>query len=409
MAKNIPGYIKKHLVLDDLTSSLPLLRFIDSRGTVTQAEAADAIGLARGTCNLHFQKLEHMGLIRRSETLQPKGRGRSTILWKPVQDKNLVLVMLFVPPFFEGALLDFSGATLFNQKLDLSNIQTGKKLLTEVSHFINAALVQAQRVRGTVRQSFIGTSGLIDPDSGTIISVANMPALTGICFPQWIQTHYDLPCVCETIGLPLYHGETQNIPENIRTMVVLWDLGIGAIAGKGPQLIVKESKLMLPDIGHIRIQRNGRACHCGKKGCLEAYTGGWAMIEMLNDPKIKTLGSFCSAVLSGHKKAVQTAENAVRILGKHLCWSLQVTRTEHLIVGGPLSSIFPVVRDAFIEGLSTVFDRKEIAALNPEASISPEHAMRTGAYLCARNLFFHPESWESTWTVMRKDSPGVSG
>ena len=40
MTKIIPEYIKNHLVLDSLTSSLPLLRFIDTQGTVTQADAA---------------------------------------------------------------------------------------------------------------------------------------------------------------------------------------------------------------------------------------------------------------------------------------------------------------------------------------------------------------------------------
>jgi predicted NBD/HSP70 family sugar kinase len=37
----------------------------------------------------------------------------------------------------------------------------------------------------------------------------------------------------------------------------------------------------LPELGHIRIEKNGRPCQCGRKGCLEAYTGGWALMDML--------------------------------------------------------------------------------------------------------------------------------
>ena len=81
MTKIIPEYIKNHLALDDLTSSLPLLRLIDEQGAVSQADAANFVGLARGTCNLHFQKLEHMGLIHRTDWI-PAKRGRSTIMWE---------------------------------------------------------------------------------------------------------------------------------------------------------------------------------------------------------------------------------------------------------------------------------------------------------------------------------------
>lgn len=392
MTKIIPEYIKTHLVLDDLTSSLPLLRFIDGEKQVTQADAAADVGLARGTCNLHFQKLEHMGLIRRASSLQPKGRGRSTIVWESARNNNFYILMIFAPPFFEGSLVDFSGKTLFHQKQDLTHIPNRTKLLKEVQHFFNAALVESQKIGGTVRLSFVGTSGFINSTDKTIISVYNLPALNGINFPQWIQKQYGLPCICDSIGQPLYYGEAQSIPGKILTMVVLWDLGLGIIAGEGPQIISQASNTLISNIGHIRIQRGGRACHCGKKGCLEAYTGGWAMIEMLKDPEIQTLEDFTAAVLSGHVKAIQAARTAAKIIGQNLCLPLQMMQTERLIIGGPLSVLFPVVRDSLIEGLSAVFEKKEISALNPTASQNHEQALQTGAYLCAHRQFLYPDS-----------------
>jgi len=391
MSKILPEYIKNHLALGDLSSSLDLLRFIDEQGSVTQSEAAKAVGLALGTCNLHFQKLEHMGLIHRTDSFQSKKRGRSTIIWELEQDKNLCLLMVFDPPFFEGSLVDFSGKVILQKQQNIARIKNSPTLLTEVENFVNAAIVQTQRINATIRHAFVGTPGLFEAESGVIKKVFNFPALDGIDFPRWVKKHYDLPCFCGSIGLPLYYGEAHEMPKNTRNMVILWDLGIGAIAGVGPLIISQASETLIAEIGHIRIQSKGRLCHCGKNGCLEAYTGGWAMLDILNDPAIKTLEEFKNAVLSGHLKAVKTACDAARIIGKNLCWSLQVMQTERLIVSGPLSSIFPVVRSAFIEGLAAVFDGNEIEALNPAASNDPQHALQTGAYLCARRFFFHPE------------------
>lgn len=391
MTKIIPEYIKNHLVLDDLTSSLPLLRFIDEQKQVTQANAATAIGLARGTCNLHFQKLEHMGLIRRAKSLQPNGRGRSTIVWEAARDKNFFILIIFIPPFFEGTLVDFSGKTVFYQKHDLTHTHNTENLLEKVQHFCNAALVEAHKIGGIVRLGFISTPGLINPTTKTIIKSYNLPALNDINFPNWFQDQYNLPCICESIGLPLYFGETLAIPEGTRTMVVLWGMGVGVIAGESPRIVSPASRMFLSSFGDVRIQKDGRECQHAKKGSLEAHTGGFAIIEMLQDPGIQTLKDLTDAVLAGNATAIQTTCSAARTIGENLCMPLQMMKTQRLIIGGPLSILFPVVRDSFFEGLSTVFEKEEISALNPTASQDYEQALQNGAYIYAHQQFLYPE------------------
>ena len=79
MKKKLPTYIASRLTFEDLASSRGLLQLTDRLGTVTQRQAAEDLGLSPGTCNLHFQKLEHLGLIRRASSVN--GRGRATIQW----------------------------------------------------------------------------------------------------------------------------------------------------------------------------------------------------------------------------------------------------------------------------------------------------------------------------------------
>ena len=392
-AKTLPSYIRNRLSISDLDSSRSILQIIEQGGSVTQQQVAEKAGISGGTCNLHFQKLEHMGLIRRVETIRIKSRGRSTIIWEVEKKKNLCLSLVFDVPFFQGTLVDFAGNVLFEKRRDLSGIADGAELLGEVEVFINAALAEAQRLGGaSVRQVYIGVPGLFEPKSSVIRIAANFPALNGIDFPQWVGETFGLPCFCGSLGLAFYYGEAAKLPPETRTMVVFWDLGVGATAGVGDRLISHSTDTLLSEIGHVRIQRDGPPCHCGKRGCLETFAGGWSIIETLGDPAIGTLDELRNAVLEGNPKAVEAARNAARLLGSGLCWPLQIVQSERLVVTGPLASIFPVVRDAFIEGLATLFDADEIAALDPVASTDAQHAMKTGAARFAHRLFFHPES-----------------
>lgn len=391
MSRNLPSYIRNRLSFDDLSSSRTILQLIDKHGTVTQMQAAEAVGLSAGTSNLHFQKLEHMGLIRRADSIHAGGRGRTTIVWELEQKKNLCLLLVFDVPFFQATLVDFTGTVVLQKRRDLTGIADSRALKTEVENFVNSAMAEAQRMGGVIRQVFAGVPGLFEPKSSVIKNAANFPALNGIDFRQWMKEHYDLPCFCGSLGLAFYYGEALRLPPDTRTMVVFWDLGVGAVAGVGERIVSHTGESLLSEIGHIRIRPAGKLCHCGKHGCLETYSGGWAMIESLKDKKIKSLEDFRSAVLSGHPEAVKTACDAARLLGCSLCWPLQIMQSERLVVSGPLSSFFPVIRTALIEGLSSIFERKEIEMLNPVASEDAQLAMQTGAYRFARRLFFYPE------------------
>jgi len=37
------------------------------------------------------------------------------------------------------------------------------------------------------------------------------------------------------------------------------------------------------ELGHMTVVLNGRKCHCGNRGCLEAYAGGWAIGEIARE------------------------------------------------------------------------------------------------------------------------------
>jgi len=67
--------------------------------------------------------------------------------------------------------------------------------------------------------------------------------------------------------------------KNVSDLVVIF---VGTGVGGG---VISGSKMVIGcnnsggELGHITIVLDGRQCHCPNKGCLEAYTGGWAIAE----------------------------------------------------------------------------------------------------------------------------------
>ncbi len=389
MAKTMPDYIKNRFDIDDLTSSLGLLRVIDERGQISQAEAAEAVGLSFGTCNLHFRKLEHVGLIRRIKNIS-KGRGRSTGIWELDREGNFCLLLLFDVPFLYASLVDFGGKVVLEQREELSGIAESAALEGRIGDFMETALGRAGEGGGRIRQVFVGMPGSVCPHRGIVINSALFPVLDGMNFKALMQQRYGLPC--HSLGLGFYHGEIRYLPPGTRAFVLEWNLGVRAVAGVGERVISHvNQESLLSEIGHIVIERNGKPCHCGKKGCLEAYASGWAMIEALGDENVQSLEAFCEAVLGGNSRALEIAGDAAYLLGKKLTWPLQTMQSKRLVVSGPLSKIFPLVRERFVEGLRLIFTDAEIAELNPVSSSDPFAAMQYGAYRCARRQFFFPD------------------
>ncbi|RKX41683.1 MAG: hypothetical protein DRP64_11065 [Verrucomicrobia bacterium] len=391
MEKPIADYVKKRFAIDDLTSSLRLLRLLNDRGEVTQAQGAEAMGLSIGTCSLHFQKLEHIGLIHRAHTIT-KGKGRSTTIWKLDKENNFYLLLMFDTPFFQASLVDFEGNVVLEKCEDLTGITNVAAIEEQVNHFTVTAISHAKATHGHIRQTMAGVPGILNPHSGAVINAVNFPVLNGLDLESLMRQRHGLPCHCGSVGLALYHGETQHLPPDTRAMVLNWDLGIGAVAGAGERVISHASKdSLLSELGHIGIVRNGKLCHCGRRGCLEAYTGGWAMIEALADRRIQSLETFSQAVLDGQAAAMAVAEEAAYTFGKNIIWPLQIMQANRIIVSGLLSNIFPVVRDRFIEGLGTFFTEDEISALNPVASTDVSRALQHGAFRCARRQLLYPD------------------
>jgi len=94
-------------------------------------------------------------------------------------------------------------------------------------------------------------------------------------------------------------------------------------------------------IGHTVIKHNGRLCGCGKKGCLEAYVSGNALIRQTNLKKCKSTKDLLTRYKNNlHTKKI--VSDAASLLAESIINIYLLIRVNSFIIGGSvgLNSFF---------------------------------------------------------------------
>jgi glucokinase len=197
--------------------------------------------------------------------------------------------------------------------------------------------------------------------------------------------------------------------------VVFVGTGIGGGVVSGGHMLTGCSNTA-GELGHITIVAGGRDCHCGNRGCLEAYAGGWAIAERAREAVAMAPNEGAALVArAGAPEDITAATvHEARADGDPLAARLVDETAEHLAAGlvGVVNAFNPcvlVLGGGIIEHAPFYVDRVErhllARALDAAArdlhvtrAALGDHAGALGAASFARNSQVDPA-----------EGPGSSG
>lgn len=390
--KPLSPYIRRRFASRDLASSLPLLRLLERRGPCSQSAAARDLSITPGACNLHCQRLEYAGLLHRVDHLRG-GKGRPTIVWDIDRRRNACLVYVCDVPFLHAALTNFAGETLAEERFDLSRAADTSDVLAAIDAFAAQAQRLALREGVAIRQVVGGFPGLVDPGDGSVRQAVNLPMLDGLPFARhWEQQ--GLPARTVSLSLCFLFGEIAGLPPDETAAVLHWDLGVGIVCGRGDRVLsvraAADGSSEIVEAGHLCIAPKGRRCRCGRRGCLEAYAGGAAMLVVWRGHRDARLPDLVVALCAGRADALAAARPAAKVLGRHLAWPVQWTAADRIVVTGPLATAFDALAPSLREGLAEALPPERLRALRLAASDDPGRNLRRGAFRIALRAFLDP-------------------
>jgi glucokinase len=213
------------------------------------------------------------------------------------------------------------------------------------------ALEHALRADGGAQAEGVGVGmpGLQD-EQGRVESASNLPSLNGVDLRGEVSRITGLPAAMEndmnTVALGEYHFGGHRVNGNL--LVVYIGTGVGAALVQRGRLL-RVASGCLGDPGHVLVERDGRLCRCGARGCLEAYASGWALLEQaaemnggwpeghqnrLPDEAAARPAQLFSAAGAGHPLAAALVAGAGRRLGMGLASFCALYQPERIVLGG---------------------------------------------------------------------------
>ncbi len=213
-----------------------------------------------------------------------------------------------------------------------------------------------QTADGRIAAVGISLPGIIDLSDGLVHRSVNIRRLEGVNIKHAAGKFIEEPISLEEGSRSKALAEKWfGMAREVATFVCV-DLGVGIGAG-----FVQDRRLYVSDtapvgeIGHIIVDRRGRPCRCGHRGCLEAYLSEVVILEEINQAAGTTFEGLDEIDhVDGSVRRV--LRSAGRRLGFALSYVVNMICPPLVVINGPLVNkrlrqvVMPEVQRGLEEG-----------------------------------------------------------
>jgi N-acetylglucosamine repressor len=272
-------------------NKLSILQLIRKVEETTQPEIAKELGLSRPTVSALVDELIREGYIKVSGkgTSTDQGGKRPKLIAFNSRGGGIVSLHLGVQ-LIEAALLDLSANVLWKMDVLVTPKEPKASILDKVHEIIETLIQKSILFKIPVLGIGVGCPGLVETNTGKIITATNFEALNNFSLGKSLSTKFHTPVWVDNECRNVVLAEKMfGQGKEIHTFVSLvTDVGIGAGIIIDHQIIrgIDDS---FGEIGHTTIQMDGPSCQCGNEGCWEVFASSNALLEKISKNLSRTL------------------------------------------------------------------------------------------------------------------------
>lgn len=316
-----------------------ILNVIKNKGPIGRADIARQTGLSPATATAITAELIEEGLIFEKEAGYSSG-GRPQILLAVNPSGGYVVGIKLTETTAVGALTDLE-ANIITKKTSLLESQDPKEVISALAclsmQLMELAGLPPTRLLGVG----IGLAGIIDYPQGIL---RQSPFFTWQDLPlrRLLQEQLHVPVYVDNDVNTLTHAEKwfgsgQGI-DNFVVITVGRGIGMGMVINGQ---FYRGATGGAGEFGHIMIEQDGRACSCGKLGCLEAHVSEPGIMQTAAEavkrgdlPPAASIEDFLELARQGDTTAVQILNGAGRTLGRAVANVVNILNPQKIILGG---------------------------------------------------------------------------
>lgn len=182
----------------------------------------------------------------------------------------------------------------------------------------------------------LGLAGGVDARTGTLLFVPNLKGWTGFSFKKAFEKSLGVPVMVDNdANVAVWGGYVVALKKKPGTVI-----GVTLGTGVGGGLVIdgrlhRGATGSAGEIGHMTLELGGPRCHCGRRGCLEAYAGTAGILRLAR-AKMKRLPSpLTPKALAGDRGAKAVWNEVGTRLGQGLASLILVLNPDAvLLLGG---------------------------------------------------------------------------
>lgn len=336
-------------------------------GPSTQADLARTTGLSTATISNLVTRMVAEGLVdtspitlngRRAVSVSLLGKGASIAVGIGFGRRHIRVVLVGTDyrilaeeslPLPQGYLA--SEGMLLSQDLIVRLLEVagvGEDALVGIGIGLPGAINQRARrpVAGTVPAGWEGYNLYADLEARFSV-------------PVFVDNDANLGAVAELVWGPF--GKTANLVY----LKVGTGIGSGLILNGAP---FSGAAGITGELGHFEVVKDGRACRCGNRGCLEAEASTLAMIERSrpNQMGVTSTEGLVANALASDIAVLRVIEDAALHIGHVLGDVASILNPEVIVIGGPLAPLGDILLAPIRKG----FARRVLPAVADETQLA---------------------------------------
>lgn len=306
--------------------------------------------------------------------------------------------------FVKTALVSEDGQILAKTSLPSEGDKGPDRVMDVMAQSVDRVVDEAKINRSALRACGVGAPGPMNWRTGVVYSPPNLKGWKDVPLSDAMGRRISMPVYVDNDANVACFGEYwSGAGQGVDSMCML-TLGTGVGGG-----IVVFGRLLrgidgtAAEVGHLKVQRDGRPCGCGGNGCLESYASVTGLVRtaeeglssgvesVLNELKAKgdpiTGKRVSEAAEAGDAFARSVIEETGRWIGIGIASLINLLNPERIVIGGGMidagEMLFKPMREtAAKEAFDVPAKRAEIvtAALGGDAGV-------IGAAGCARERY----------------------
>ncbi|MCG7418585.1 ROK family protein [Microbacterium sp. ACRRU] len=331
----------------NLASVLSLLHL---RGALSRAQLGAAIGLNRSTVTGLVMELTELGLVREVAAGERTGKvGRPTLDIEP-EDHVSALSVRAEPHAVTVALVGLGGVVHARLRHDTANAPSPRRFVQIVASSVEAMRADIDRHYRVVGAG-LAVPGLVNANGSVLVS----PTLGWKRDPVAAR-------LSDELGLAVTAGNDASIGALAESR---FGVGVGvsnllylggAMHSIGGGLIIDGTLLRgtsgyAGELGHTVIDPRGRACVCGRRGCLEAEVRLDLLEPLLGRRKLDEDELDVELGVARDPRVLSEVTRQVEVLSLALTNFVNAFSPETVVLSGYLGALLSVSRERLAEAV----------------------------------------------------------